>query len=226
MLFGCEDDILIPSSDQIHCTFLECQSIWRIYVTRANSLPFGCVPAGSLDPYILLQKMPPLPQDIPRKVSQEKRFGTLHALNYPGLKMFQNIMMKGTGIQNTSMVTRRYFLSRYRSLQNIEYHLDLISDSIMGDRMVLPYLHHYGRRHFLCDFSNYQKDKYGIPSGDYHLSLPNTSSLNLETSSFTSDAPRGSSLTPTKLGLPLGVYSFQHFQLICRVQHTCISLTH
>ncbi|KAH8653942.1 hypothetical protein BGZ60DRAFT_386758 [Tricladium varicosporioides] len=69
LLFGCEDDVLIPSSDQIHCTFLKGQSIWRPYLTRATSLPFGFVPAGSLDPYILLQKMPPLPQNIPRKRS-------------------------------------------------------------------------------------------------------------------------------------------------------------
>ncbi|KAF4627263.1 hypothetical protein G7Y89_g10892 [Cudoniella acicularis] len=69
LLFGCEGDILIPSSDQIHCTFLKCRSIWRTYVTCANLLPSGCVPIGSLDPYILLQKIPPLPQDVPRKQS-------------------------------------------------------------------------------------------------------------------------------------------------------------
>jgi len=69
LLVGCQDDVLIPSLDQIHCTFLEGQSIWRTYVTHAASVPFDCVPTGSLDPYILLQKIPPLPQDIPRKWS-------------------------------------------------------------------------------------------------------------------------------------------------------------
>lgn len=54
LLVGCQDDPLIPSLDQINHTFLKGQNIWRAYITRAISLPSGFIPAGSLDPYILL----------------------------------------------------------------------------------------------------------------------------------------------------------------------------
>ncbi|CAM6004408.1 unnamed protein product [Sphagnum balticum] len=69
LLIGFKDDLLIPSTGQIHSTFLRAQKIWRTYVTCANSLPSGLVPAGAMDPDILLQEMPPLPQHLPRKRS-------------------------------------------------------------------------------------------------------------------------------------------------------------
>ncbi|PSS10592.1 hypothetical protein M430DRAFT_176518 [Amorphotheca resinae ATCC 22711] len=67
LLVGCEDDLLIPSTDQINCTFLRCQNIWRAYVAGADSLASGCMPAETLDPYILMQDVPPLPQDLHKK---------------------------------------------------------------------------------------------------------------------------------------------------------------
>jgi hypothetical protein len=69
LLFGFKDNLLIPSTDQIHYTFLRCQKIWRTYVSCAKSLPSGCVPAGAMDPDILLQEMPPLPQHLPKRRS-------------------------------------------------------------------------------------------------------------------------------------------------------------
>ena len=67
LLVGCENDLLIPSTRHIYLTFLECQSTWRAHLSCANSLPPGYLTAGSLDPGSLLQNMPPLPQDLPRK---------------------------------------------------------------------------------------------------------------------------------------------------------------
>lgn len=69
LLVGCQDDPLIPSPDQINYTFLKGQNIWGAYVTHAKSLPSGCIPVRSLDPYVLLQHTPPLPQDLPKKRS-------------------------------------------------------------------------------------------------------------------------------------------------------------
>lgn len=69
LLISCQDDPLIPSPDQINHTFLKGQNIWRAYVTHAKSLLSGLIPVGSLDPCILLQHTPPLPQDLPKKRS-------------------------------------------------------------------------------------------------------------------------------------------------------------
>jgi len=62
-----KNNILIPGPYHIYSTFLKCQSIWRIYVARANSQPPGYMTAGSLNPCNLLQNMPPLPQSLPRE---------------------------------------------------------------------------------------------------------------------------------------------------------------
>lgn len=69
LLVGVEDDPLIPSPDEICHTLRKGQKLWHGYVIRAHSLPSGYLLAGSLDPYILLQKIPALPQDLPRKRS-------------------------------------------------------------------------------------------------------------------------------------------------------------
>ena len=69
LLVGFKDDLLIPSTDQIHYTFLRGQKIWRSYITRANSLPSTYVLAGAMDPRILLQEMPPLPRHLPKRRS-------------------------------------------------------------------------------------------------------------------------------------------------------------
>jgi len=58
LLVGCENDILILSSYHISSTILECQSIWRTYIARANSQPPGYMTAGSLNPCNLLQNIP------------------------------------------------------------------------------------------------------------------------------------------------------------------------
>ncbi|KAH9205697.1 hypothetical protein DL95DRAFT_417221 [Leptodontidium sp. 2 PMI_412] len=69
LLVGVEDDPLIPSLDEICHTLRKGQKLWHGYVIRAHSLPSGYLLAGSLDPCILLQKIPALPQDLPRKRS-------------------------------------------------------------------------------------------------------------------------------------------------------------
>ncbi|KAK0103669.1 hypothetical protein ONS95_005680 [Cadophora gregata] len=66
---GAKDDPLIPSTEQIHHTFLRCQKIWQNYVASAISLPPGCVAAVAIYPDILLQQIPPLPWNLPRKRS-------------------------------------------------------------------------------------------------------------------------------------------------------------
>ena len=67
LLIGYDNDVLRPTTDQINYTFLRGERIWRAYVAQANSLPSGCIPKGCLDPYILMQNVPPLPQDLPRQ---------------------------------------------------------------------------------------------------------------------------------------------------------------
>jgi hypothetical protein len=69
LLVGCQDYPLIPSLDQINHTFLKGRNIWSAYVNRAQSLPSGCIPVGSLDLYVMLQYTPPLPENLPKKWS-------------------------------------------------------------------------------------------------------------------------------------------------------------
>lgn len=67
LLIGSDNDILIPTTDHINSTFLRGERIWHSYVTNADLLPFGCIPKGWLDPYILIKNIPPLPEDLPRR---------------------------------------------------------------------------------------------------------------------------------------------------------------
>lgn len=67
LLIGSDNDILIPTTDHINNTFLRGERIWHSYVTNADLLPFGCIPKGWLDPYILIKNIPPLPEDLPRR---------------------------------------------------------------------------------------------------------------------------------------------------------------
>lgn len=64
MLAGCDNDILIPTTDQINSTFLKGQTLWRAYVASAGLLPFGSIPAVSLEAYNLIRNVPPLPRDL------------------------------------------------------------------------------------------------------------------------------------------------------------------
>lgn len=66
-----DNDIVKPTTDQINSTFVRSERLWRSYLAHAESIPVGCMPKGSLDPYILLQNMPPLPQVLPREESIE-----------------------------------------------------------------------------------------------------------------------------------------------------------
>jgi hypothetical protein len=67
LLVGCDNDILIPSTEQINGTFLKCQKLWRTYVTKADMLPSGCMPAASLEAYNVIQDIPPLSRDLHKK---------------------------------------------------------------------------------------------------------------------------------------------------------------
>ncbi|TAQ86818.1 hypothetical protein B7494_g4842 [Chlorociboria aeruginascens] len=66
LLVGCQNDPLIPSTDQICSTFVRYQEIWQTRVTHTKALPPGYIPAGSLEPCTLLQEIPPLPQGLPK----------------------------------------------------------------------------------------------------------------------------------------------------------------
>lgn len=63
-LVGCDDDVLIPSREEINWAFLECQTIWSAYISTATSLPLSWIPAPN--PHALLQRVPPLPQNLPK----------------------------------------------------------------------------------------------------------------------------------------------------------------
>ncbi|KAH9212353.1 hypothetical protein DL95DRAFT_525191 [Leptodontidium sp. 2 PMI_412] len=67
LLIGCDNDLLRPTTDQINYTFSRGERLWRTYIAHANSVPPRYIPEGCLDPYILMQNMPPLPQDLPRQ---------------------------------------------------------------------------------------------------------------------------------------------------------------
>lgn len=67
LLRGCDDDLLIPTSEEINDTFLKGQTLWLTYLKNADLLPFGCVPAVSLDAYNIIQDVPPLPHDLRKK---------------------------------------------------------------------------------------------------------------------------------------------------------------
>jgi hypothetical protein len=60
-LVGCENDDLIPSNVEINTAILECQRIWRGCISNAD---FSFTPTPN--PQILLQRVPPLPQDLPK----------------------------------------------------------------------------------------------------------------------------------------------------------------
>jgi hypothetical protein len=67
LLIGCDGDPLIPSTEEINSTYLQCQSLWRTYAADANLLPPGCVPAASFETYDLMHDVPALPQDLYKK---------------------------------------------------------------------------------------------------------------------------------------------------------------
>ena len=48
LLVGCDDDLLILSTEQVNGTFLKCQNLWRTYLAGADLLPPSCIPAASL----------------------------------------------------------------------------------------------------------------------------------------------------------------------------------
>jgi hypothetical protein len=66
---GCEGDPLIPTAEEINTTYTKAQSLWRTLVENASSFPSGCVPTSSLDPSIMMQDVPPLPQDLSGQLS-------------------------------------------------------------------------------------------------------------------------------------------------------------
>jgi hypothetical protein len=66
-LIGRDFDLLIPTTKQINSTFLTCQNLWRTYVTRADLLPPGSLPAASLEAYNIMHDVPPLPHDLHKK---------------------------------------------------------------------------------------------------------------------------------------------------------------
>ncbi len=76
-LVGCEDDLLIPTIRQINDTFLQGYKTWSEYVRSAKELPLSCLPASSLEPTIILQDIPPLPERL-----RGRRQITGHALWY------------------------------------------------------------------------------------------------------------------------------------------------
>lgn len=67
MLVGCDNDLLIPRTEQINSTFLKCQNLWLIYIAQADLLPSGRIPVVSLEAYNLLQDVPPIPQNLHKK---------------------------------------------------------------------------------------------------------------------------------------------------------------
>ena len=69
LLVGCEGDPLIPTAEEIDKTYRKAQTLWRTFVEDASSFPSGCVPTSSLDPSIMMQDVPPLPQDLSRQLS-------------------------------------------------------------------------------------------------------------------------------------------------------------
>jgi hypothetical protein len=69
LLVGCEGDPLIPTAEEIDRTYLKAQSLWRTLVEDASLFPSGCFPTSSLDPSIMLQDVPPLPQDLSGQLS-------------------------------------------------------------------------------------------------------------------------------------------------------------
>jgi hypothetical protein len=64
LLIGCEADPLIPTAEEINKTYRRGQNLWRTLVDNASSFPPGCVPTPSLDPSIMMQNVPPLPQNL------------------------------------------------------------------------------------------------------------------------------------------------------------------
>ncbi|KAJ8060722.1 hypothetical protein OCU04_011027 [Sclerotinia nivalis] len=67
LLTGHDNDPIRPSTDQINRTFLRGERMWRALLTQAASPPAGWIREGWLAPYTLLQNMPPLPRDLPRR---------------------------------------------------------------------------------------------------------------------------------------------------------------
>ncbi|RDW80323.1 hypothetical protein BP6252_04961 [Coleophoma cylindrospora] len=66
LLIGYDNDLLIPSNDQIIQSCHRGTRIWNTYVTCASQ-PSAYIPQECLDPYTLLQNIPPLPSNLPRQ---------------------------------------------------------------------------------------------------------------------------------------------------------------
>ncbi|RGP75758.1 hypothetical protein FSPOR_556 [Fusarium sporotrichioides] len=61
------DDTLIPSLADVHCTFFDGKATWETFLDKANKIPLGLWPAEALNPYTTLAKVPSLPERLPRR---------------------------------------------------------------------------------------------------------------------------------------------------------------
>ncbi|KAF5963515.1 hypothetical protein FBULB1_13341 [Fusarium bulbicola] len=62
-----EDDPLIPSLQDVHCTFLIGKATWEEFLGQAMRLPQGMWPTDALNPFATLVDVPSLPNNLPRR---------------------------------------------------------------------------------------------------------------------------------------------------------------
>lgn len=65
-------DTLRTDLADVISTWHHTNKIWMSYLREAASLPLGCIPRGGLDPYILLGKVPRLPNTLPLRTIQRQ----------------------------------------------------------------------------------------------------------------------------------------------------------
>lgn len=91
-LISCNDDILIPSTEQIIGTCLQSHKLWRSYVAGARRFAAGQIPAASLDAFAPMHRVPGLPQNLHKKYAIKGR-----ALwNVPSPEFHVNIPRRST----------------------------------------------------------------------------------------------------------------------------------